>query len=327
MSKRKTKTARRKRGECYLALEFWELESPAFGHLSADATRVYLFIRKAMDFDAGNNGAVRFSHRDATEALHAGGWRRGANALAELRHYGFIKLRNGTDLGPNIRLVCEWQLTAFPCGGQPAAKTFMRWDGTAFEPPYRAKLGKPTAEKQAPTFTMKTPRRQHEDAPHPKSGVDTPQNGQTVGNMKTLRAGGRRQHEGSSTSTTQGGPLDGAHRRPWHAPGWLVGSSLSLGEGAKRGVKTAAASKPPAKRCRPRRAQTTWNGRPLLRQRVLALLLTEARPWTRAEIVDKLGLKFAPEAQRALGELCARGQAARVSHGLYRATKAARTAP
>ena len=129
MTARKRRTTKRRRGQFYIALEFWELESPAFAHLTPDATRVYLFMRKRLNFDAGNNGEVRYSHRDAQNAIGTSNWRRGSNALAELRHYGFTKLRNGAEIGSNIRLECEWQLTAFPCGGQSAAKTFMHWDG------------------------------------------------------------------------------------------------------------------------------------------------------------------------------------------------------
>jgi hypothetical protein len=200
--RRKTK---RRRGEFYITFEFWELESAAFKHLSADATRVYLFMRKALDFDCGNNGHVIFSHRNAQEALQSS-WRRASIALAELMHYGFIKLRNGGVQGAAIRLACEWQLTAFPCGGQEASKTFTRWDGTVFEVPenLRGKLGEKTKtarKKQTPTGNMTTPRLQHDDAFASDSGPEPPQNGKTVGNMTTLLPHGRLQHEDTSALT------------------------------------------------------------------------------------------------------------------------------
>jgi hypothetical protein len=164
-------------------------------------------MRKAMDLDAGNNGAVPFSHRQAATTLQSG-WRRGSNALAELQHYVFIKLRNAGEIGPDIRLACEWQLTAFECGGQPASKDFMRWDGTVFEPPFRSYVGRP--KKELPIVTLKTPRRHVEDARPSDSDSRTLKRGKTVVTLKTLRAGERRHVEDTSTDTTQGGPLKGA---------------------------------------------------------------------------------------------------------------------
>jgi hypothetical protein len=62
MTKRARPKPKRPPGKRFIMLEFWELECPAFTHLSADATRVYLFMRKAMSFDTSNNGMVAFSH-------------------------------------------------------------------------------------------------------------------------------------------------------------------------------------------------------------------------------------------------------------------------
>jgi hypothetical protein len=200
MSKRR-KTKRR-RGEFYITFEFWELESAAFKHLSADATRVYLFMRKALDFDCSNNGHVIFSHRNAQEALQSS-WRRGSIALSELVHYGFIKWRNGGVQGAAIRLACEWQLTAFPCGGQEASKTFMSWDGTVFEVPEN--LRSRVAKKQTPTGNTTTPRRQHDDASESVDPQNESEMPQTVGNTTTLSPGRRRQHEDTSTITREGG--------------------------------------------------------------------------------------------------------------------------
>ena len=137
--------------------EFWELESPAYRALSADATRVYIDLRKRLNFDRSNNGFVVYSQRDAQAALHSG-WRRAANALAELQHFGFAVLRKPGVQGAYIRPASEWQLTAYECGGQEASKTFMRWDGAPFRMPYQR------SEKQAPVVTVKTPRRHGEDA-------------------------------------------------------------------------------------------------------------------------------------------------------------------
>jgi hypothetical protein len=177
--------------------EFWEIETPAFQHLSADATRVYLFMKKR--YNGSNNGQIIFSHRDAQQALRSG-WRRGANALAELEHYGFIKCRNPGEPGPNIRLASEWQLTVFECGGQEASKTFSRWDGTAFEPPYTR------AKKQLPIVTVKTPRRHGEDASAPSRSAPKPEHTKSVVTVKTPPPSERRHGEDTCRYTTQGFP-------------------------------------------------------------------------------------------------------------------------
>ena len=51
MTLRRTPIPKRKRGECYIVFEFWELESPAYRALSADATRVYIDLRKRLNFE------------------------------------------------------------------------------------------------------------------------------------------------------------------------------------------------------------------------------------------------------------------------------------
>jgi hypothetical protein len=206
-----------------MILEFWEIESPAFLALSPDAVRVYLAMRKEMDFKASNNGQVPFSHRSAEKVLH-GAWRRAANALAELVHFGFIKCREKGEPGPNIRLASEWQLTAFPCGGQPPAKTFMRWQGEAFVPPYRSKArgiskaSRPAIEfpqirpleKQLSTCNMQAPRLQHAGTRPDSEASQRVKRGQIAGNMEALRAQRRRQHAGTTTVTRREGPFQGA---------------------------------------------------------------------------------------------------------------------
>jgi hypothetical protein len=200
MRRRRPKT-KLKRGELFVRFEFWELETEAFQHLSADATRVYLFMH--MRYDGSNNGAVVFSHRDAMKVLNAD-WRRAANALAELVHYGFIRCRTPGEPGPNIRPASEWQLTKFECGGQPASRTFARWDGTAFEPPYRSKATQP--KKQLPTGNMQAPRLQHADASPPCGPDSNHKRAKNACNMPTPLPEGRLQHADTCRYTTQGGP-------------------------------------------------------------------------------------------------------------------------
>jgi hypothetical protein len=177
---------------------FWQLESRAFADLSADATRVYLFMRKRLSFDCSNNGRLPFSHRDAGKVSCTSGWQRGSNALAELKHFGFIKLRNGGESGPNIRLASEWQLTAFECGGQPVSKGFMRWQGEVFERPHRGTI------KQPPIGNAPTLRRQHADTRPKPERPRRVEAAESVGNAPALSPEGHRQHAYTSTITTQG---------------------------------------------------------------------------------------------------------------------------
>jgi DNA-binding XRE family transcriptional regulator len=146
MSKRRRRTTR-PRGERFLMLQFWEMESPAYLALSPDARSVYLDMRKRLNFDASNNGAVPYSHRDACAILHSS-WRRGANALLELRHFGFTKLHNAGVPGAILREAGEWELTVAGMNGRKATKDFLRHDGTPFEPPYRSHLGEPTRSRR-----------------------------------------------------------------------------------------------------------------------------------------------------------------------------------
>jgi hypothetical protein len=306
MTKRKVKATRR-RGECYLNLQFWELDSPAFLALSADATRVYLFMRKRLNFDNSNNGQVPFSHRDAAEALHAG-WRRGSNALAELQHFRFIKYRNAGEPGRYIRLASEWQLTAFPCGGQEASKDFMRHDGTPFEPPKRGNIGRPTiekraSEKQLPICNMKTPRRQHEDASPCLQAPKDNESPQSVGNMKTPPAGERRQHEDTITVTTQRGPSNQSQ-------------NTSKNRAAAAGAPSANLNGAPDAHHFLGKAE--YAGKPTLPVQVLGHVrgYHPNRTWRRSELSEHLDVAPVRIGQ-ALKILCERGHAERVGHGVY----------
>jgi hypothetical protein len=144
MTRRRTTPPRRQRGQFYIAIQFWELECSAFRALSADATRVYLFMRKKLDFDCLNNGRVPFSLREAQETLHSG-WHRAANALAELLHFGVIK-PGKSERSITIRAARTWTLTAFPCGRNEPTKDFLQRSGEPFVKLYRGHLGKPTLE-------------------------------------------------------------------------------------------------------------------------------------------------------------------------------------
>jgi hypothetical protein len=93
---------------------------------------------------------------------------------------------------------------------------------------------------------------------------------------------------------------------------------------AESGIGTAAEKTPPPQKSPAAPIQhfeVVFHGR--LRDRVLNLLQSGSGPWTRAQVVERLGLAYPEEAQRGLRELCERGLAVKVGHGRYRATGAA----
>jgi hypothetical protein len=169
--------------------EFWELETEAFEHLSADATRVYLFMRKR--YNGSNNGAIIFSWRDAMQVLRSGSDRAG-KALRELQQKGFVKLRTPGEPGPNIRLAGEWQLTVFECGGQPASRTFTRWTRDS--------------ERQTPTPETGTPRTQNRYASPAASRAPTLEMAKSVPETGAPADPERTQNRYTCRYTTQGGP-------------------------------------------------------------------------------------------------------------------------
>jgi hypothetical protein len=330
MSRRRTPPVRRKRGECFLLIQFWELESPAVEALSADATRVYLFMRKRLNFDCSNNGEVPFSLRDAQKALHSE-WRRAANALAELIHFGFIKLRNGGIIGAAIRVACEWQLTAFPCGGQEAAKTFMRWSGKLFEAPYKSRKTL-AAEKQPPTGNGTARRRQRDGAFASDESPVQPELGKSAGNGTALRASERRQRDGTSTVTSQGGPPNGAPaaaaKLPWRAPTYrdlgLTGAEWEAEQHGAVGSNGRSRAKRPKTAASPKTPRSPKSAPPTLRDRVFALLKSHRRPLRPAEIMKSLAIEHKGEAHRALRELLALGVVEKVDRAQYRVVDGAR---
>jgi hypothetical protein len=283
-------------------------------------------VRKRLDFDCGNNGQVPFSHGDAEKILHAS-WRRAANAIAELEHFGFIKQRNGGEPGVNIRLASEWQLTAFDCGGQEASKTFLRWDGTAFTPTHRAKVGTATKEMRTaatetqlknslPPATRRRPRLQHDGADSVAIEKSTQKDPKTACNTTALSVSPRLQHEGTSTNTTQGRseqsaatraagavPL-AARRRVDRTP--RAGAQVGFGLGSEANQQT-----PPP--------QTTYRGKPTLQMRTLEFLRANGRS-SRADVITAFNV-HPGEAQRALNVLCRRGLAERIRHGVYQAVR------
>jgi hypothetical protein len=297
-----TATAKRRkktkwpRGERFIGIQLFEFESPAFQQLSADATRVYLFMRRRCNFDGSNNGQVPFSQRDAARALNSSHWRRGANALAELQHYGFVKLRNGGVVGEAIRVACQWQLTGFGCGGQPASKDFMRWDGTVFEPPYRSKLGTRTAdqrasEKQVPTAMLHAPPRAtalRSRAPDSRNG---PKMTESACNSATLSTTHRVQHEHTCTYYQPWGPRerapDGAPaKRPWRAPSYIEITRAECDAGFSGSARAQRADPPKTALPKAPRGSSREKAR-WLRERLEDGILTEC------EVAAALGIERA----------------------------------
>jgi hypothetical protein len=185
---RRRKQSKRRRGELFVGLEFWEMETEAFQHLSADATRVYLFMRKR--YNGANNGRVIFSWRDAMAVLRSGSDRAG-KALRELRQKGFVKLRTPGAPGPAIRPAGEWQLTVFECGGQPASKDFAHW--------------RPDSEKQLPTPETGTRRTQNRCADSEMAADLMPKTPESAPETGAPSADEHTQNRYTCRSTSKGG--------------------------------------------------------------------------------------------------------------------------
>ncbi len=105
------KSKRTKEGQ-YLPLPYAQLKSDAWRSLSGSAVRLWLELHTR--YDGGNNGALRLSFAEASEALGMGK-ATVQRAYAELVAKGFLVLvRKGNWYQ---RRVHEWRLTTKPMNG------------------------------------------------------------------------------------------------------------------------------------------------------------------------------------------------------------------
>lgn len=124
MSRRKRR-APLPRGQRYVALHFWLLESEAFGALSGNAVK--LLVRLAARYNGVNNGAISMSVREAKAELGCS-LNHAAKCFRELESAGFIEATQRGAFDWKKRHATTWRLTWVDCGDELATKEFMRAD-------------------------------------------------------------------------------------------------------------------------------------------------------------------------------------------------------
>lgn len=120
----------------YITLTRWEFKCPAFRALTGDQSRVYMAMR--FRYNGRNNGEIRFSSRDAGDAIGKS-YSTGARAVLRLTALGFIKPHRDYTYGQK-RKCREYELTAISL--KPAERAsklpvgtrdFMRWTSEEIE--------------------------------------------------------------------------------------------------------------------------------------------------------------------------------------------------
>jgi DNA-binding transcriptional MocR family regulator len=127
------------RGERFVKIEFWIMESDAWSSSSPKARALLLELIKR-GYGELFNGKIGVSVRDAANALHVT-TNTASRAFRELQEKGFIIAEHigtfDTSKGGKNRAT-EWRLTFLPSssassfgGAKPATKEFMRWQSDA----------------------------------------------------------------------------------------------------------------------------------------------------------------------------------------------------
>jgi hypothetical protein len=120
-------TKRRGRGERFLSLRYWMLDSPAWKSLPPTARALYPEV--ARRYNGGNNGRISYSVREAAQALNVS-IGTGKYLLDMLQDRGFIvPTKRGYFTVKTDRDATEWRLTEHSSDNPPAfaTKDFMRW--------------------------------------------------------------------------------------------------------------------------------------------------------------------------------------------------------
>lgn len=135
------------RGDRFVRLEFYLLNSPAWLTLSPPAKALYVEVCKR--YNGVNNGTISYSVREA-EAI---GLSRSAagRAFDELQERGFLRVARESSFTLKTKEARLWRLTAFPAFGNDATKDFMRW--TRDEPSEE----KPQSQNKAATVPLVGP--------------------------------------------------------------------------------------------------------------------------------------------------------------------------
>ena len=138
------------RGDRFVRLEFYMLDSMAWQALSPQATKLYIDLCKR--YNGANNGSLAYSVREA-EAI---GLTRSTaqRAFAELQAHGFLAVARDASFNLKTRMARLWRLTAYPAFGRDPTKDFMGW-----KPPASAKTKhSPTRGTDSPTSGTVSPK-------------------------------------------------------------------------------------------------------------------------------------------------------------------------
>ena len=120
-------TGRSERGERFIILPHWLLNSPAYQSL-APGPRAFL-IEVWLRHNGQNNGEITYSVREAAERLRCGK-DTAAKWFQELEEKRFLIARRRGSFTYKARHATEWEITAEPYRDNPASKNFMRWGAT-----------------------------------------------------------------------------------------------------------------------------------------------------------------------------------------------------
>lgn len=102
----------------------WQLESPAWQHLSLTA-RCLEMVLKAL-FNGLNNGEIFLSVREAARKLGVTP-NTAQKAFRELEEKGFIRAKQKGSFSWKTGKATSWILTEFDYNNMTATKDFMRW--------------------------------------------------------------------------------------------------------------------------------------------------------------------------------------------------------
>ncbi len=114
-------------GPRFVQLWYWELDCPAYRHLSVYGRALLIEFR--IKHNGSNNGTIAMSVRDAAKLINCSK-DRADQALKELVEKGWIRLTQKGSFGCKRRLASEWRITNWPVGlgvDTPATKEFMKW--------------------------------------------------------------------------------------------------------------------------------------------------------------------------------------------------------
>jgi hypothetical protein len=119
-------------GNRYVGVPHYLMKCPAFMMMTPNAKAVLLHIW--LRHNGVNNGEISYACREAEEIGLSKD--QAQRALLELVERGFLIMRRNSGFNMKNREARVWEITAEPCGNEPAKKIFMRWSPrTGISPP------------------------------------------------------------------------------------------------------------------------------------------------------------------------------------------------